>query len=272
MDYINLKRKAKERFAEYTSNYDMSQIKIALKAKHTYKVADICQRIAIAEKLSEQDICIAWLCGLLHDIGRFEQAKRFNTFYDNISVDHAHFSCEILWGTDSLEEQYRCPDSPKEAGIIREFIQDDSFDHLIRTAIWWHSAYRYPDDLSSREKMFCDILRDADKIDIFRVNYETPINEIHNLPIEEFYTSSVTPEVYDCFKNHTCVLRSLKKTAVDNIVSYICLYYELVFDESKNIAIEQGYLDKLANFESKNDETKTIFSQIRKELGLKCVE
>ena len=88
------------------------------------------------------------------------------------------------------------------------------------------------------------------------------INEIHNLPIEEFYTSSVTPEVYDCFKNHTCVLRSLKKTAVDNIVSYICLYYELVFDESKNIAIEQGYLDKLASFESKNDETKTIFSQI----------
>lgn len=31
----------------------------------------------------------SWFLGLLHDIGRFEQVKRFGTFSDIQSVDHA---------------------------------------------------------------------------------------------------------------------------------------------------------------------------------------
>lgn len=263
-----IKRQAKERFAAYTADYDLSQPKMALKAKHTYKVAQLCEEIARAEGLSEEDILVAWMCGLLHDIGRFEQVTRFDTFYDSESVDHAHLSYEILFGTDSVGEDQRCFPDEKLEPMIREFIPEDTYDNEIGKAIWWHAAFRYPESLTEREKLFAGIIRDADKIDILRVNLETPLSQIHNLPEEEFYSSEVTPEVFQAFKEHHCVLRSIKKTPIDNVVSYISLFWELEFLRSREIAIEQGYLAQLANFQSKNKDTLAVFSEIRKELGL----
>ncbi len=249
-----IKNRAEESFARYTSNYDMSDQKIALKAKHTYKVAKLCEEIARAEGLSEEEALIAWLCGMLHDIGRFEQVTLFNTFIDAESVDHAHLSCQILYDSDTP--------------LVRQFYPDASFDHDIYTAIYWHSAYRYPDELSPREKTFCDILRDADKLDIFRVNLETPLSEIHNIPEEDFYTSEITPEVYQAFMEHHAVLRSLKKTPIDNVVGYLSLYFELVYPTSQQIAREAGYLAELARFDSRVEETRLLFAKMREELGL----
>ena len=54
-----------------------SDEKIKLKIDHTYRVAGLCQRIAESLGLSEPDVDIAWLLGMLHDIGRFEQIRRF---------------------------------------------------------------------------------------------------------------------------------------------------------------------------------------------------
>lgn len=268
MTIDEIKDRAKKSFAEYTSQYDMTDSKIALKAKHTYKVAELCQTIAKSERLSKEDTLIAWLCGMLHDIGRFEQVTGFGTFRDDQSVDHAHLSCQILYGTDAMATEDQCMKVDTDIPLVRQFYPDAAFDHDIFTAIYWHSAYRYPESLSAREKIFCDILRDADKLDIFRVNLETPLSEIHNLPEEEFYTSEITPEVYQAFMEHHAVLRSLKKTPIDNLVGYLSLYWELVYPKSRQIAKEAGYLDKLAGFESKNKETQLSFVRMREELGL----
>ena len=86
------KRKAKEWFASYTADYDMEDPKIALKAVHTYHVAELCQTIAESLALNEVECMAAWLSGLLHDVGRFEQIRRFNTFSDADSIDHA-----LIW-------------------------------------------------------------------------------------------------------------------------------------------------------------------------------
>lgn len=262
-----IKKQAKESFAQYTSHYNMKDSKIALKAKHTYKVAELCQAIAEAEGLSEEDVLIAWLCGMLHDVGRFEQVTQYGTFIDAQSVDHAHLSCQILYGTDALRLEDRCDKVDTSLPLVRQFYPDESFDHDIFTAVYWHSAYRYPEDLTPREKTFCDILRDADKLDIFRVNLETPLSEIHNIPEEDFYTSKVTPEVYQAFSEHHTVLRSLKKTPIDNVVGYLSLYWELVYPKSRQIAREAGFLAKLAGFESKDEETRQLFTRMREELG-----
>ena len=84
-------------FAEYVRNYDPSDEKIKLKIDHTYRVAGLCQRIAESLGLSEPDVDIAWLLGMLHDIGRFEQIRRFGTFNDVQSVDHAEFGADLLF-------------------------------------------------------------------------------------------------------------------------------------------------------------------------------
>ena len=68
------RQKARAAFAAYVAPYDMENPRIALKVAHTYRVAALCERIARAEGLSSEEADIAWLCGLLHDIGRFEPA------------------------------------------------------------------------------------------------------------------------------------------------------------------------------------------------------
>ena len=251
-----MKHTAKKRFAEYTANYNMNDAKVSLKAVHTYKVAKLCETIALDLQLPQEDVFIAWMCGLLHDIGRFEQVTRYHTFNDALSVDHALLSCQILYGEDE-----------NDPGILREFIKDTSFDDIIYNAIRYHSAYRLPEDFQNRQKMFCDILRDADKIDIFRVNLETPMEEIYNTTTEELKNSEVTPEVLQAFYEHHAVLRSLKKTPVDHVVGHISLFYELVYPISRRLALEQGYLCRLMEFSSDNEKTRLVFEGIKKEIN-----
>ena len=61
----------KNTFQEYTDRYDSTDPKIKLKIDHTYRVADLCERIAKSLDLLQEDIDLAWLSGMLHDIGRF---------------------------------------------------------------------------------------------------------------------------------------------------------------------------------------------------------
>ena len=67
------REKALAAFQEYTDRYDSSRDMIRLKIEHTYRVCGLCQQIARSLDLPEEEVDIAWLTGLLHDVGRFEQ-------------------------------------------------------------------------------------------------------------------------------------------------------------------------------------------------------
>lgn len=79
--YIDCEQ-AKHTFLSYANSYDTTNPRIALKLDHSLRVAQVCRRIAQSEGFSGQDCNLAWLVGLLHDIGRFEQLRRWNTFSD----------------------------------------------------------------------------------------------------------------------------------------------------------------------------------------------
>ena len=269
------REKALAAFQEYTDRYDSSRDMIRLKIEHTYRVCGLCQQIARSLELPEEEVDIAWLTGLLHDVGRFEQQRVYGTFIDADSIDHAKYGARILFGKvweekhglvsgseESLPEEIQA-----DAGIsIRDFVEDASCDELLWTAVFYHSAYRIPEELDERTAMFCHILRDADKIDILKVNVEFPLEEIYNVDTEVLYQEEVTPEVLQSFDEEHAVLRSLKKTAVDNVVGHISLVYELVYPESCRIVKRQGYLDKLMNFESRNPQTRKQFEHIREHM------
>ena len=247
------RQRVESEFQNYVSHYDPSDPKIRLKIEHTIKVAELCERIARSLSMSEEEITVAWICGMLHDIGRFEQIRRFHTFMDAESVDHAKFGAELLFG---------------EGGMIRRFLEETSWDDQIRDAIYWHSAYRLPDSL--KEDLYCQILRDADKLDILRVNQETPLEDIYNVTTAELRQSKVTPEVMEAVMEHHAVLRSIKKTPIDHVVGHICLTFELVYPKSREILKEQGYLERMIHFKSDNPETCQQFRQIREEMERYC--
>ena len=81
------RERVKNTFAEYTSGYNATDPKIKLKIDHTYRVAELCELIARNLKIDEYETDVAWLTGMLHDVGRFEQIKRYNT-----SVSYTHLT------------------------------------------------------------------------------------------------------------------------------------------------------------------------------------
>ena len=244
------REQALKTFKKYVQGYHTEDEKVRLKIEHTYRVADFCEKIALSLGLSAEDVDLAWLIGLLHDIGRFEQLKNYGTFQDALSIDHAQYGAEILF----------------EQGKIRDYAAEEEEDGLIRTAVAYHSAYRIPEGLEERTERFCHIIRDADKIDILRVNVEFPLEEIYNVSSRELRSGQVTEEVMNSFEEEHAVLRSLKKTAVDNVVGHISLVYELVFPVSLQMVEEQGYLEKLMQFWSDNPVTEEQFVRIRKKM------
>lgn len=239
----------KNTFAEYVSHYNEKDEKVKLKIDHTYRVAELCDTIARSVKLSEKDIDLAWLCGMLHDIGRFEQIKNYGTFIDADSVDHALYGAKILFDDGKIGDYLGQP--------------SDELCDFLRKVISCHSAYRVPKEYDERTRMFANILRDADKIDILKVNVEVPLEEIYNVTTEELMNAEVTKEVMDSFGEGNAILRSLKKTPVDHVVGHISLVYELVYQISVKIVQEQGYLDKLMNFPSYNPRTRKQFEELR---------
>lgn len=58
-------------------------------------------------KLTEEKIRLAALIGLLHDIGRFEQYTKYNTFSDKLSADHADLGEKTLDNNDFIREFIR---------------------------------------------------------------------------------------------------------------------------------------------------------------------
>lgn len=230
---------AQAAFAAYVRPYDAEDPKIKLKIGHTYRVAALCERIAASLGLPAADIDLAWLCGLLHDIGRFEQVRRFGTFNDAVSINHARCSAAVLF----------------DEGHIADFVDGDDESPLLRTAIELHNVYRLPAELDDRTRLFCQILRDADKIDILRVNVETPLEEIYGVSREALLQSPVSPAVLAAFYERHAVLRDLKQYPADNIIGHASLVFELCYPESRRLAAEQGWLWRLLATPIENPET-----------------
>ena len=236
----------KNEFVKYVSNYDISDVKVKLKMDHAYRVADMCDAISDSLSLNPEDKDIAWLSGMMHDIGRFEQLRRYHTFVDADSCNHAALSADILF----------------KEGEIRRFIEDSEDDRLLEKVIRLHNVYILP-EMNEREYLFATILRDADKIDILRVNCETPVEEIYDLPLEEFVQTEISDEVYREVLEGKNVDRTKSKTGIDYLIGHIAFVFGLVYRESFRQVKEQGYLNQLLNFPVEGEETKEKMREIR---------
>ena len=115
---------SKKAFENYLNDYDRKNEKIKLKIVHTYGVMECSKKNAEDMKMSAEDCELAQLIGLLHDIGRFEQLKCYNSF-ESGTMDHAAFGVRILF----------------EERLIRRFVEEDKWDEIIKTAIGHHSDY-----------------------------------------------------------------------------------------------------------------------------------
>lgn len=238
------RRRAREAFDSYVAAYDATNPRIALKVEHTLRVAELCERIAREAGFTPAGTDLAWLCGLLHDIGRFEQLRRWNTFSDAASTSHAALGVEVLFGNEG--DTGVADDDGNAAGtigIIHRFIDpNDELEEVIRAAVGFHSDYRLPEDLNVRTHAICDVVRDADKLDILRVASTDTVETVLNANEDELLASAVSPAIEDAFFEHRTAHYSERITPVDYLVNLACFAFELVYPASLEIADEQEYI------------------------------
>ena len=146
-----------------------------LKRTHTAFVVRNAELIAEGEGFSSEEREVAVAAALLHDTGRYEQLKRYNTFRDSDSVDHAVFSHDIVkekgWlDTLGVGVEKRCRVEAKEA---------------VLKAVLYHNRRDLPSEIENlplrstpTPSLYTSLrltaiashtVRDADKLDIFRV-------------------------------------------------------------------------------------------------------
>lgn len=138
-------------YAEQYSNEDeQCRHVVAQKKYHSLQVADVIVQIGIKLSLDRKDLYLAKIIGLLHDVGRFEQFKRFRTLFDRNSVDHGRL------GVASIEK----------SGILNVLSQDAQ--QLLIKPILYHNQARIPKEATRKILLLSRLIRDADKVDIFR--------------------------------------------------------------------------------------------------------
>src|SRR5208337_5001101 len=124
---------------------------LVLKEEHTARVCANILKIAGEESLGAGDAMIAEATALFHDVGRFPQYAKYKTFMDSLSVNHGELGARELAG----------------AGILNNLPVREQ--EIITTAVKFHNAFKVPDLAGSNAIIFLKMVRDADKLDIWRI-------------------------------------------------------------------------------------------------------
>lgn len=220
-----------------------------IKKEHSIRVAENC--ILLGEKLdfTENQMQIAYMAGLFHDIGRFKQLVEFDTFNDEKSVDHAEYSVKIL------------ESEPLFSNI--DFGNKD----LVFKAIINHNKYKVPDGMSEQELLYIRLVRDADKLDIFKVLTDYYLNKNtspnHTLTWELPKGSTVSPSVGKEIMAGKQVTKKNVASEIDVKIMQLSWVYDLNFKPSFEYLLKNRFLERIYNTLPKNDVVIEIYRKIK---------
>lgn len=237
---------AEQAFRNYLNQYDKNNDKVRLKIVHTFGVVKQATAIAKRMNLSQEDTELARLIALLHDIGRFEQLKRFDSF-EPTTMNHAAYGVELLF----------------EEGMIRQFISEDTYDSVIRTAIAKHSDFALENITDERTYLHARLIRDADKLDNCRVKLQDALETFMDASAEEIGAQEISPVIYDSVFQNRCILSEDRVTKMDYWVSYIAYFFDINFAASFDIIAEHHYLKRIVErIPYSNPKTATEMNRI----------
>lgn len=222
-----------------------------MKIIHTYGVVhdmeEICQRM----QLSEEDTELARIIALLHDIGRFEQLKRFDSFEAD-TMDHAAYGVQVLF----------------EEGMIRQFVPEGTWDSIIRTSIAKHSDFHLDGITNPRTLLHARLIRDADKLDNCRVKLKDSIHTLLDVSEKELGMQAISPVIYNTVLNEQCIYSPDRITKMDYWVSYIAYFFDINYRASFDYIEENDYLNRIIDrIPYGNPDTAAKMQEIREHLA-----
>jgi hypothetical protein len=225
----------KKWFSDYCGSFYSSdaedQKNIKLKEQHTYRVCENIREIATGLVLGEDRATLADAIALFHDIGRFPQYAKYRTFRDSISVNHG------ILGAQTLIEE-------KVLGNLTEEEQE-----IVVGSVRFHNAFSVPENEGEDRVFFIRLVRDADKLDIWRVfldYYEAPGESRASavslgLPDIPEYSEDALSSLYD----RKIVSLSKIKTLNDFKLLQLSWVFDLNFLPSFRLLSERKYIDRI---------------------------
>ena len=208
-------------FENYVKQYDLKNAKIVRKYRQSIRVQHLCELLARNIGFSNEDIKLAKICGLFHDIGRFKQIELYDSFSDKNTFDHGDEGANIFL---------------KQIAPELNLKQNDI--DLIYKSIKYHNKFAIGNDVNAKELIFCKLLRDADKIDIL---YQlSSINGL--LHPNDGEISNINDKD---FMQKKCLNRKNITTGIEENLTLLAFIWDINFDISKKIIYDNKYYEKI---------------------------
>jgi hypothetical protein len=239
-------------FNKYTETFfnqsAATDLAVRLKIDHTFRVCHDNKILCTAINADTEVIFMSTIVALLHDVGRFEQFQKYNTFADRHSVNHATLAIEII-------ERYN---------LLADLSSLES--DTILSAIQMHNIREIPVSLDDRQRKFCNLIRDADKIDIYKITaeyYKNPNSaesEIMSIGIKD--TPEISDEVCDAIINKKNVDFSLMRSLNDFKLVQLGWVYDFNFPVSLSIIKSRGHYDTIKLYLPDIPKTRQVLNAV----------
>jgi response regulator RpfG family c-di-GMP phosphodiesterase len=245
--------KLKSWFDDYVAKYyaddEYVNANLKLKEDHSRRTCEEILYLADELGLDANRRRIAAAAALFHDIGRFEQFIRHQTYNDPRSVNHCLLGLEVLRDTrafDNLQSNER---------------------ELVEKAIEYHGLRELPEDLDDEVLLFSRLIRDADKLDVFYVvvsNYqryrENPDQFL--LEIELPDGPDYSPDVVADIMHARLIDYHRLRTLNDMKLMQLGWVYDVNFTATLKRIKQRGFLQTLAGFLPETDDIKKLKEKI----------
>lgn len=215
----------------FLSEQEYDAVNVRIKINHTLRVLDLSRRITQALAPPPALAELAHLAALFHDIGRFPQYSRYGTFHDQLSVNHAYLGVITL----------------KQHRVLAALAP--SARKLVLGAVAMHNRRFLPGRLPPEVKLLTQIVRDADKLDIFSVliahfDPATPHNHVVSLELQP-HPDKFSPDILHKVFNRQLV-NYQDMVWLNDFKLLLCSWiYDFNFGVSRGMVQEKGYLEKL---------------------------
>lgn len=195
-------------FVKYSKKFNLKDQNIMRKFHHTFRVMEYAKDIARSEGLLVDDIALACVCALLHDIGRYQEWTKYHTYEDSLAFDHGDLGYQIL-----LKNNY-----------IAKFTKNKKYQQIILDAVKNHNKYSIDSIVSDKNLLMSKIVRDADKLDIIKEQCNT-LNTIED---------NINPDILNQLNKEQLVNGVYCQNEHDDVLRELGFIYDINFNYSYN--------------------------------------
>jgi len=242
-------------FDDYTAGFygddEYVSANLKMKEEHTRRTCKEILYLAGRLGLDKNQTRLSEVIALFHDIGRFEQFVKYRTYNDFRSCNHSLLGLEVLRQTkvlDSINGHQR---------------------QLIEKAIEYHGLKELSKDLDGQLLLFSELIRDADKLDIYYVVTEYYKQHRDNpedfkLELEFPDTPGYSAEIVEAVLSQRRIDYSKLQKWNDMKLLQLGWVYDVNFPQTLKRIRQRRFLEKIIEFLPQSEDIEKVKEKVLK--------